>query len=127
MGLSRLTALEIFAHPKDLYLCVACGKEFPDKFGFVIARGPGHEYKFLVTCLPVLNSRAGAVKAIVSILNSSVEEGMKTWSGDNPVTRVYNPDRHPVEAFPALTAEFVAAIEKRLADNDEVETRLVSG
>ncbi len=68
MGMSLITALEIFTNPDDLYFAIV---EDPKsvKYGLVIARGPGHNYKplFDVSC------NYGAREEVLEMLRTGLQ------------------------------------------------------
>jgi hypothetical protein len=122
MGLGRLTALEIFAHPTDLMFVIG---EKDGKFGILLTRGPGHDYKFLISSRMIIETRDKAVEALCNILDATIEEGQRTYASSDDVGKILNPDKAPVEKFPALTKPFADQIKSLLKTSDKVETYLL--
>lgn len=67
MGISVLTALEIFTNPKDIQVAVSQirGK---NEFAFEICRGPKHNYKPMLTSDPFPGDLDGAINRIKETL-----------------------------------------------------------
>lgn len=50
-GISMMTALEIVTNPKDLQILLTQDK-VNGKYAIVIYRGPGHNFKLLISSIP---------------------------------------------------------------------------
>ncbi len=49
MGLTLVTALEIFTHPDDLHIIVTQERGGKRGWGMGICRGPGHDFKVMLS------------------------------------------------------------------------------
>jgi hypothetical protein len=67
--ISLISALEIFSNPSDLEFVIGQEKE-GGKFAIGIYRGPGHNYKPIVTSRPFTEKFEDAVEEIEKLLNS---------------------------------------------------------
>ena len=79
MGVSRMTAYEIYGNPKDI-VCDASGPDSNEKFIGWITRGPGHNYKPLLSTRPTFASRKEAIQAmevLVKAIKSVVAKEFK--------------------------------------------------
>ncbi len=74
MGLSVITCLEIFANPKDLEINIIKDAG-TNKFAILICRGPGHNYKAILTSLPFTNELDVAVETTKVIFEGAIEVG----------------------------------------------------
>ncbi|MFA4953963.1 MAG: hypothetical protein WC641_01470 [Patescibacteria group bacterium] len=122
MGLGRLTALEIFAHPTDLMFVIG---QADGRFGILLTRVPGHDYKLLISSQMTIETRDKAVEILCGILDTTIEAGQRTYAGSDDVGEILNPDKVPVEKFPALTKPFADRIKALLRTADKVETYLL--
>lgn len=66
-GLSRLTALEIFSNPRDLEITIG-QEDGRGKFTFAIFRGPGHNFKLMLSSQPFAETQDEIVSEIGRIL-----------------------------------------------------------
>ena len=78
------TALEIFSNPNDLSFTVGRNNEY-EKFTILIMRGPGHNFKLLLTSEPQFESIEDAVGVIKEVLNSVCESSRKFTGNHNEV------------------------------------------
>ena len=67
-GITMSTALEVFTNPYDLFISIGQEKD-GGKYVFVIMRGPGHDFKPLISTTPFFGSAEDAVKALELNLN----------------------------------------------------------
>jgi len=97
MGLSVITALEIFTNPNDLEIVI--GRENGDgKYLVVITRGPGHNFKLMLDSAPFAVTLEDAVESVKGILEATVEFGMKELTNKNSfVAHVSNPGCEPID------------------------------
>ena len=117
-----IDALEIFTHPKDLHILVGKMKD-RSGWGMSLCRGPGHDFKPLVSSRKGLPSREKLIKLVRQVLESVVNVGEKELSDDKSlVGRLCNPENVPVEEADVLRQEDVERICESLCSSDEVKT-----
>ena len=121
-GITVQTALEIYTQPKDLYICVGKPQE-EKKFAFTISRGPGHNYKQLVSSSASFETVESAIKEVKSLLKDCCQAAKKIISDPNNVlTIIFNPDNRPVLEDRILNDAFLEQIMLELEKNNEVDT-----
>lgn len=90
MGLSLITALEIFTNPDDLYFAVIRDPK-SGKYGLVIARGPGHDYKPLFDSCNY-ETREGVLEMLRTGLQGTREWFIKELSSSSSlVAAIFKP------------------------------------
>ena len=75
MGISRLVAYEIVANPDDIVID-AGGPESTGKFFGWVTRGPGHNYKLLLSTQPVYDTSKQAKQAMEELV-AKIKEFVK--------------------------------------------------
>ena len=90
MGISMITALEIFSNPSDLKFSIVKEKK-SKKLGFVITRGPGHNDKILLSSGLFAEKPEEAIASIKEILEFIYEKGVETSGEADPIDNL-SPD-----------------------------------
>ncbi len=75
-GVSRLSAYEIAGNPDDI-VCGAFKDKDTGKYGGTISRGPGHNYKLIISTNPGYDTQEEAVagmRDLVEGINEAVEK-----------------------------------------------------
>lgn len=112
MGLNLLTAMEVANQYHDLYISV--GKsDSTGKFAFLISRGPGHNFKPLLSTNAAFENAGEAIVAVGNILNfvcqiikkEIVEKTDGGWTAD-----ITNPGNRPIEELDILNDQKVEQI-----------------
>ncbi len=115
MGISALTGLEIFTQPDDLEFSVPKAK-VGGKFGILITRGPGHNFKLLVSGDPILDTREAAIEIIKGGLQDILIKSEQTLTNPSDFLRgLINPENLPLAQMNVLTQERIDWIIKELA------------
>ncbi|NTV22523.1 MAG: hypothetical protein HGB03_03085 [Candidatus Yonathbacteria bacterium] len=104
MGLNLITALEIFTNPSDLEITVGQEKEGA-KFAIGIFRGPGHNFKPMLTSQPFAENQENAIKFIAKILQT-VHEVL--------ISRGLNPTDQEIDQSKVLNQDLIARILEEL-------------
>jgi len=92
MGVSVMTVLEIFNHPDDLAVEIPKEKN-GSKFAILISRGPGHNYKMLLSSKPVFETFDSAIDSVEKILKEIMEYGKKeVVNKESLIYAIVNPD-----------------------------------
>ena len=117
MGLSMITALEIFTNPGDLEITIGQEKEGA-KFAFGIFRGPGHNYKPMLTSQPFTEIREDAIKAVEGVLQTVHEAITKQFknsgAGSSSAPRAGSgPTRRAPAASVTAASAAAASVERR--------------
>lgn len=84
-GISLLTALEIVTNPMDLKIVVN-KDEGTGKYEIEIMRGPGHNFKLLISSDPFANNPEDASKEVKRILEALLQHVIKQL--ENPTSLV---------------------------------------
>mgnify|MGYP001559215374 FL=1 len=122
MGISVSTALEIFTNPSDLEISIGQGKG-GGKFSIFISRGPGHDFKILISSQPFAESMEAAVVATGEILESIRKVATNTFGDkDNPISQILNPDGQEVEQSKVLNSELIQRILEKLRRHQRAGT-----
>jgi len=121
-GITRLSALEIFSNPKDLEIIIAHGKE-TKKYGFLISRGPGHNFKIILEAKPFSEKPEEVVDTIKQLLEGIqkiTKEDLK--NKDNLITQILNPDGEELDESNILNQELIDRIIKELQNKKIAST-----
>src|SRR3989338_537310 len=104
MGMSLRTALEIYTNPFDLSFVVS-------KDVIAISRGPGHDFKPLLTGKLNLKTLKEAAEQFGKILKQIVEASEKELQNtDSLLTRILNPKGNPPKEGTVLTHNMIEEI-----------------
>lgn len=124
MGISALTALEIFSNPRDLHVAVG---ETDGKFAFMISRGPGHDFKPILSSRPFAENVPAVIGSIKEILESVCNycRGALSDPG-NTITRMLNPGGRPIDEVSVLTQSIIDWMVGEIALKNEVCTSEMS-
>lgn len=121
-GISRATALEIFTNPTDLEFTIS-QEEGGRKFAVGIYRGPGHNYKPMLTSEPFAKTLDEAVETVKVILEAIVKTETEGLNDQRSlVTQILNPDNRPVDQSKVLNAELIARIVDELRLHKKAST-----
>jgi len=113
MGITRLTALEIFTNPNDLRLSVVReeGKGESGKYAILITRGPGHSFKLLLSSQPFAATVDEAARDIGEILEFIRQNATKDLERpDDGLAQFLNPGGQPVDQSRVLNEELIDRI-----------------
>lgn len=122
MGLTRITALEIFTNPHDLEIIIGQGKA-GDKFAFGIFRGPGHNYTPMLTSVPFAETKEDAIKSVEEILQTvhwaitNDFENRKSF-----VSQYLNPEGQEIDQSKILNQDLIARILDELRQHQRANT-----
>jgi hypothetical protein len=110
MGISMITALEIFTNPADLEITIGQEKEGA-KFSIGIFRGPGHNFKPMLTSQPFAETQEDAIEAIEGILEPIHEAMTKDFADRKSLSSQYlNPDGLEIDQSKVLNPELITRI-----------------
>jgi len=116
------TALEIFTNPGDLEITIRQEKEGA-KFTIGIFRGPGHNFKPMLTSQPFAGKLEDAVEAIKRTLESIHEVMTKDLADQKSLTSQYlNPDGLVVDQSKVLNLDLIARILDELRQHKVAST-----
>lgn len=101
-GISRITALEIFSQPDDLEFVIF---EKGGLFGFLITRGPGHNFKLIISTSPYAADLAQAIRGVDTTLEHVCSYATaEVGNSGSLVAAFMNPDNRPVDDANGLSA-----------------------
>jgi hypothetical protein len=110
MGISALTALEIFTNPSDLEITIGQAKP-GDKFAIGIFRGPGHNFKPMITSRPFAENTEDAVETIKEILELIHGAMMRDFADRKSLPSQYlNPDGLEIDQSKILNQDLINCI-----------------
>lgn len=120
-GISALTALEINNHPDDLHVSVYKGEE-SNKYGFIICRGPCHNYKLLISTLPFFLTIEDVAEEVKNLLTAIHSWATKELSNkDSIFAQIINPCGR-VDVSHTLNHGLINRISYELRQHQVVET-----
>ncbi|MES3004485.1 MAG: hypothetical protein V4690_00050 [Patescibacteria group bacterium] len=112
-----LTALEIYTNPHDLHIVIGQEKA-GEKFAIGILRGPGHNFKPLITSQPYAETAEQAIEAVEETLRSLQEVMARDFASRTSfASQQLNPDGEEVDQSKVLTIELVDKIVEDLRQN----------
>ncbi|MES2059573.1 MAG: hypothetical protein V4438_00925 [Patescibacteria group bacterium] len=122
MGLTLITALEIFTNPWDLVFTV--GEEVGGgKFAFGIFRGPGHQGKVLLTTQPFAETLEEVVEAVNGVLQSICKAVTEEFESKQSLASQYlNPDGQEIHQSKVLNQEIISWVLEGLRHGQEACT-----
>ena|SRR3989344_5545205 len=113
MGITRLTAIEIFTNPNDLRFSVVRekGRGKGGKYAIFITRGPGHNLKSLLSSQPFAETVDEAVRDIGEILEFIRQSATKDLERpDGGLAQFLNPGGQPIDQSRVLNEGLIARI-----------------
>lgn len=120
-GISALTALEINNHPDDLQVSIFNEKE-SGKYGFIVCRGPGHNYKLLISTSPFADAIEEIVQEIKNLLTGIHSWATKELSDkDSVFAQMINPSGQ-VDVSQTLNPELINRILSELQQHQVADT-----
>ena len=127
MGLTIITALEIFTNPYDLEISI--GHEKGGKRHIIaFTCGPGHNFKPLITSDPFNGKHRDAVKTVKATL-TMIHEAMKKEFADpkSMLSERLNPGSQEIDQSKILTPDLIKRIIKKLQDGPVAKTYEMTG
>lgn len=122
MGISIITALEIFTNPGDLEITIGQENE-GSKFAFGIFRGPGHNFKPMLTSQPFAETQEDAIKTVEGILQTVHEAIAKEFKDSgSPASQYLNPDGQEIDQSKVLNQELITRILEELRAHGKEST-----
>ena len=119
MGVSLLTALEIFTNPYDLHIQIGEDKE-SGKYAICISRGPGHKFKPILTSTPFAETFEDEVKTVGETLEAIRQAAEREFMNtDSFVCRMFNSEGKDIDLSKVLNVGLIAKITGEL-QNDRV-------
>ncbi len=117
-----ITALEIFTNPSDLEITIEQEKEGA-KFAVGIFRGPGHNFKPMLTSQPFAEKLEDAVETIKRTLESIHEALTKDFADRKSLPSQYlNPDGLEIDQSKVLNPKLIARILNELRQHRVAST-----
>lgn len=123
LEISAVTALEINNHPDDLQVSIYNVEEKGiSKYGIIVCRGPGHNYKLLVTSIPFASTIAQAVDEVKNLLTGIHLWATETLSdSDSPIAQIVNPSGQ-VDVSQTLNPDLISRIIDELCKHQVADT-----
>ena len=117
-----LTALEIFTNPNDLEILIGQEKG-GGKYAFAITRGPGHDFKMMISSQPFTEKLEDAIEVIKVILESIREAIARDFENIKSVPSQYlNPDGQAIDQSKILNNELIVHILDELRQHQVAST-----
>ncbi len=114
MGFSMITALEIFTNPGDLEIVITQDEESA-KFAVGIFRGPGHNFKPIITSPPFVEKLEDAVEVIRKTLESICENMTKEFAdSESMLSQWVNTGRLQIDKSKVLSSDLIGRILEEL-------------
>lgn len=115
-GLTLITALEIYTNPFDLDIVIM-------ENVMVISRGPGHNFKILLSAEWKFNDKIEVVEDIKSILKTIIDKNKAELSIPNSfVASICNPKNEPLDEATVLTESMLDEIISSLNGTGTAQT-----
>lgn len=122
MSLTLITALEIFSNPQDLYIFIG-QKDGSDKFAFAISRGPGHNFKPMLSTTPFFETEEVAIDEIKKILEQVREAATKELEDEKSMASQFlKPEGMEIDQSKMLNQELIDRIVEELKKSKSVNT-----
>ena len=112
--MTMLEALEIFSNPMDLHIFITLGKN-SDKYSIGIFRGPGHDFKPMITSNPFTKKPECAINIVREILEMALNVCTKRLEDPKDVlSKIVNPGGEKFDQSKVLTTKLIERILKDL-------------
>jgi hypothetical protein len=122
MGISRMTALEIFTNPSDLEITIG-QEEGVGKFAIGIFRGPGHNFKPMLTSQPFGESLEDTIKTVEETLQTVHEAMTREFENKGSfVSRYLNPNGQEIDQSKVLNQDLIKWVLKELRQHQKAST-----
>ncbi len=104
-----ITALEIYSNPHDLEFSIFLG---PDgKYGLLITRGPGHNFKRMISSTPFADTPEKAIEIVENILKISRKAIISEFEDSGSfLVRTFHPDLQTVDESKVLSEKLIEQI-----------------
>ena len=116
-GISRLEALEIFSNPTDLEIIITEDKK-SKKYGIAFCRGPGHNFKLMLSADPYTEEFKDVINAARTILEGiyqAMTEELK--NPESLIVQFLNPENNQLDESKSLNPELIDRIIKELKEH----------
>lgn len=121
-GITMSTALEIFNHPNDLEILIA-KKENSSKYSILIYRGPGHNFKMLLSTEPFTEKLEDAVEMVKETLEFIQMAVMGEYKNPESIaSKFLNPDGRAIDQSKVLNSDLIRRIIEELRKNQIAST-----
>jgi hypothetical protein len=122
MGIGRMEALEIFTHPDDLEFTIEKEKD-GSKYCVLITRGPGHNFKLLISSTFYFEAPEKAVESIKGILESIQQFAIEEFADESSLTSmICNPEKIKVDENSMLSSGLITRIIDELRQHQVAST-----
>ena len=122
MPISMMSALEIFTNPGDLEITIGQEKKGA-KFAMGIFRGPGHDFKPILTSQPFAETQEDAIKAVERVLQTVHEAVTETLRNpDSLASRYLIPDEQKIDQSKVLNQDLIGRILDELRQHQKAST-----
>ena len=125
--MAGISELEIFTNPTDLLVVVSPHKD-TKKYGIAICRGPGHNYKFLLTTdtfpFKTVEEAIETVKKTLEKIRKSAQDELE--SKDSLIASIFNPSGEKVDQSRVLNESHISWIVTELREKKEADTSKMS-
>ena len=109
-GISLFTALEIFTNPNDLEISIGQEKG-GGKYALVISRGPGHNFKIMLSSQPFAERIEDVVEAIKGILETIRQSIIGEFENNRSfLSQCLNPDEQTIDQSKVLNSDLINRI-----------------
>lgn len=117
-----ITALEIFTNPGDLEITIGQEKKGA-KFSIGIYRGPGHNFKPILTSQPFAEKLEDAINAVDEILQFVYQVTTKQFKDSGSLASQYlNPSGNSIDQSKVLSQDLIARILEELRVHRKAST-----
>lgn len=125
MGVSLASALEIFSQPDDLHFQAA---QIGEKWAFAISRGPGHNYKLLLSTEPVFDTIEATVRMVGKVLGNICTAVTSELNDPSSfAAQMLNGEGIPLDDAHALSGAYRERIIRDLLENHVADTSTYKG
>ena len=122
MGISTITALEIFTNPRDLEITIGQDKN-SGKFAIGIFRGPGHNFKPILTSQAFAEKLEDAIEATKETLESVRQAMIKNLADPRSLlSQQLNPDGQEIDQSKVLNPDLINQILDELRQRQVAST-----
>ena len=120
--IDKITALEIFSNPRDLEIFVGKDRD-SGKFAVCIFRGPGHDFKPLITSKPFAETLESVITKTEEILEIILQISTDEFCNkESLIARILNPDGQDTDQFDVLDHDLIVRIIEELRQHQVAST-----
>jgi len=123
VGISLITALEIFSNPNDLEISIRRERKGNGRYSIEFSRGPGHNFKLMLSSKPFTEKPEEAVEIVRETLETIQQVVAKKFADkESFLSGYFNPDGKLIDQLQVLSSDLIIQIVEELKQHQVAST-----